>query len=162
MIVVSDSSPLISLARIGELGILRRLYGEILIPQAVWDEIVVEGEGRPGADEVRGSGWIRCELVSNLHLARILRRELGAGEAEAIALAVERDADLLIIDERLGREIASYLGLNVIGVIGVLVEAKHKGIIRSVKAYLDKLRELAGFRISDALYSRVLRDEGEL
>jgi len=133
-----------------------------LIPQAVWDEIVVEGEGRPGADEVRGSGWIRCEPVSNLHLARILRRELGAGEAEAIALAVERNADLLIIDERLGREVASYLGLNVIGVIGVLVEAKHKGIIRSVKVYLDKLRELAGFRISDALYNRVLRDEGEL
>ena len=91
MIVVSDSSPLISLARIGELEILRCLYGEILIPQAVWDEIVVEGEGRPGADEVRGSGWIRCEPVSNLHLARILRRELGAGEAEAIALAVERN-----------------------------------------------------------------------
>jgi len=56
----------------------------------------------------------------------------------------------------------SYLGLNVIGVIGVLVEAKHKGIIRSVKVYLDKLRELAGFRISDALHNRVLRDEGEL
>lgn len=162
MIVVSNSSPLISLARLGEIGILQRLYGEIWIPQAVWNEIVIEGEGRPGAEEVRQSNWIRCESISNVHLVRVLQRELGLGESEAIVLAVEKNADLLIIDERLGRKVASYLGLNIIGVVGLLVEAKHRGIIKSVKAYLDRLQKKANFRISAPLYSKVLQDVGEL
>lgn len=91
-----------------------------------------------------------------------LRQELGAGEAEAIVLAIEAQADLLLMDERLGRETARHLGVRYIGLIGILCEAKHKRLIPTVKPYLDVLRDLAGFRISDVLYQRVLQDEGEM
>lgn len=96
MIVVSDASALINLARIGELGLLRQLYGEIVIPQAVWQEVVVEGAGQPGADAVGKASWIRAKEVTNEHLVRALRQDLDAGEAEAIALVLELKAHLLI------------------------------------------------------------------
>jgi hypothetical protein len=90
-----------------------------------------------------------------------LFQDLDLGEAEAIALAVETSAELLIVDERLGRRTAQHFGLNIIGVIGVLVDAKHHRMLAEIKPYLDQLRLLAGFHISDALYARVLADERE-
>lgn len=161
MIVVSDASPLINLARIGELGLLRQLYGEIVIPQAVWQEVVVEGAGQPGADAVGKASWIRAQEVTNEHLVRALRQDLDAGEAEAIALALELEAPLLIMDERLGRQTAGHLGVRYLGLIGVLIAAKRGGLIGAVRPRLDVLRDKAGFRVSDALYQRILRDQGE-
>ena len=161
MIVVSDASPLIGLASIGQLDLLKQLYEEIHIPEAVWREVVIDGVRQPGADEVKKADWIRRRDVSNRQLVLALKQNLDDGEAEAIALTVELKADLLIIDERLGRDTAKHFGLNHIGLIGVLVEAKHKGSISEVKRYLDELRIVAGFRISDRLYKRVLIDEGE-
>jgi uncharacterized protein len=90
-----------------------------------------------------------------------LLHELDAGEAEAIVLALESHADLLLMDERLGRDIASHFSLKYIGLIGVLVVAKRKGLISAVKPYLDELRDVAGFRVKEGLYLRVLQDEGE-
>jgi len=90
-----------------------------------------------------------------------LQQELDAGEAEAIVLALETRAELLLMDEHLGRETARHLGLRHTGLIGVLIEAKRKGLISKVKPHLDALRDVAGFRVSDALYRRVLQDEGE-
>jgi predicted nucleic acid-binding protein len=92
--VVSDASVLINLSRIGELDLLRRLYGGLLIPEAVWREVVVEGAGQPGAEEVRTASWIETHNVDNEHLVRALRQDLDAGEAEAIALALEVEAEL--------------------------------------------------------------------
>jgi hypothetical protein len=89
VIVVSDASALINLARIGELDLLRRLYSGLVIPQAVWREVVVEGAGQPGADEVDAASWIEAKEVTNEHLVRALRQDLDAGEAEAIVLALE-------------------------------------------------------------------------
>ena len=127
MNVVSDASPLINLARIGELDLLHRLYGALLIPDAVWREVVIKGAGQPGAEEVRAASWIKTCDVVNEHLVRALRQELDAGEAEAIALALEVEADLLLMDERLGRETAQYLGVRYMGLIGVLIGAKWNG-----------------------------------
>jgi uncharacterized protein len=132
MTIVSNASPLIALIRIGQLDLLRQLYSEILIPEAVWHEVVVEGADQPG------------------------------GEAEAIALAVEMDAPLLLMDERLGRDTARHFGMRYTGVVGVLIEAKRKGIVQAIQPHLDALRDLAGFRVSEALYRRVLQDEGEI
>jgi predicted nucleic acid-binding protein len=161
MSIVSNASPLINLARIGKLDLFHKLYGELIVPEAVWQEVVVEGAGHPGADEVKTAPWIKVRAVNNKPLVQVLRQDLDAGEAEAIALALEVGAELLLMDEHLGRETARHLGLRYMGLIGVLIEAKHKGLIHAVKPYLDALRDIAGFRVSDALYRRVLQDEGE-
>jgi predicted nucleic acid-binding protein len=160
--IVSNASPLINLARIGKLNLLRKLYGELVIPEAVWREVVVEGSGQPGADEIETADWIKTRQVTNRELVRALQQELDAGEAEAIALALEIGAELLLMDEHLGRETARHLGLRYVGLVGMVIEAKHKGLIDAVKPHLDALRIVAGFRVSDALYKRVLRDEKEI
>jgi uncharacterized protein len=161
MMVVSNSSALINLSRIGKLTLLRDLYTEVHIPEAVWQEAVVSGEGQVGANEIKIAPWIRTERVKNVGLVKALRQELDAGEAEAIALALEAQAELLLMDERLGRDTARHLGLRFIGLIGVLVEAKRRMLIPAIKAELDALRDAAGFRIAEDLYRRVLEDEKE-
>jgi predicted nucleic acid-binding protein len=160
--IVSDASLLINLARIGELDLLWKLYGEITVPEAVWQEVVVNGAGQPGAEDIKTADWVKRALVKNRYLVQALRQDLDAGEAEAIALALEIEAELLLMDERLGRESAHHFGLRYIGLIGVLSEAKHRGLISTVKPYLDALRDIAGFRLAMPLYERVLRDQGEL
>jgi len=160
--VVCNSSPLISLARIQQFEILRKIFTTLIIPNAVWQEVVEHGGDRPGAEEIIKAKWIKKEIVKNKDLVLSLKQNLGAGEAESIALAIEKRADLLIMDERLGRETARFFGVRHIGVIGVLVQAKRKGEIKSVKPYMDELRFRGFFRISDSLYHHVLEHQGEL
>lgn len=161
MHVVSNSSPLINLARIGKLTLLRELFGVLIVPDAVWQEVVVEGAGQPGADEVRSAAWIQRQAVMNTQLAQALQQDLDAGEAEAIALSLELGADLLLMDENLGRQTARHLGLRYVGLIGALVMAKRRGLISAVKPHLDLLRDIAGFRVDAALYDHVLKDQSE-
>jgi hypothetical protein len=159
--VISDASSLINLARIRELALLHRLYGDILIPAAVWQEVVIDGVGRPGSEEIERAPWIEVKQVENQALVHALRQDLDAGEAEAIALSVELQADLLIMDERWGREAAARFGIRYIGLIGILIAVKRRGWIEAIKPHLDALRDVAGFRVRDALYHRVLCDEEE-
>ncbi|MGQ0604621.1 MAG: DUF3368 domain-containing protein, partial [Anaerolineales bacterium] len=116
--------------------------------------------GKPGI-ELREADWLSHFPVENTRLVISLHDSLDAGESEAIVLALEKGADLLLMDERIGRKIAQRLGLRVTGVIGVLIEAKHKGLLTMVKPVLDRLRDEAGFRLSDALYQQVVQDEHE-
>ena len=162
MIVVSNTSPLINLARISQLDLLHQLYGEMLIPEAAWQEAVVNGAGQPGANEIQAASWVRRQAVSNRPMVQALQQDLDAGEAEAIVLAMELHADLLLMDERLGRETAQHLGLRYIGLIGVLIAAKSKGLITQIKPQLDALRQVAGFYIDTVLYNRALQDAGEV
>ena len=161
MSVVSNASPLIGLARIGKLELLQQLYGELVLPEAVEHEVVVEGAELPAADQVGKATWIKSQAVSNKQLVRVLQENLGAGEAEAIALALETKAELLLLDEHRGRQTALHLGLRYTGLIGILIEAKSKGYIGSVKGHLNSLRDVAGFYVSEQLYMRVIQDEGE-
>jgi predicted nucleic acid-binding protein len=147
---------------IKKLDLLKKLYKEILIPYAVWDEVVEKGKGQPGVEEVEKASWIKKEMVSNISLVETLTLTLDRGEAEAIALAKEKNAELLLIDERLARNVAKHLGLNYIGLLGVLREAKSNGLIRNVKKYMDLLRTVAGFWISEEVYKDILKREGEL
>lgn len=160
MIVISDASPLASLSFIRQIDLLHQLYGQITVPEAVWQELIA-GRHHPSRDLVLNASWVEQRAVQNQQLVLSLQKDLDRGEAEAIALALETDADLLIIDERLGRRTAQHFGLNIIGVVGVLIDAKHHGLIAEIKPYLDQLRVIAGFRISEALYQRVLADEPE-
>lgn len=162
MIVVSDASPLIALSAIGQLDLLSVLYSEVAIPPAVWQEVVVEGHGLPGAAEVSTSPWIRVIAVQDAEAVEELLGPLNIGEAEAIVLALQIHADLLLVDEDRARTIARQFKLNVVGTIGVLIEAKRKGLLQQIRPSLDALRSVGGFWISDALYREVLLDEGEL
>jgi predicted nucleic acid-binding protein len=161
MNVVSNASPLINLAHIGALALLPRLYAGVVIPEAVWREVVVEGSGQPGATEVRSAAWISVGAVENRSLVQALRMSLDAGEAEAIALALETPNPLLLMDERAGRSTARYLGLRCVGIVGILTLAKQQGLIEKVRPYLMALRDEAGFRLSAALCEEVLREAGE-
>ena len=161
MTIISNASPLIALIRVGQLDVLRQLYSEIIIPDAVWHEVVVEGADQPGAEAVSSAAWIVRRTVTNRTFVHGLQQELDAGEAEAIALAVEMNDALLLMDERLGRDTARHFDIRYTGVVGVLMEAKHQGLIQAIQPHLDALRDLAGFRVSEALYQRILQDEGE-
>ncbi len=158
MSIVSNSSPLVSLSRIGQLDLLRQLYGEVYIPEAVWQEVVIRGAGQPGANEVRSAKWISVRPVNNRLLVHTLNQNLDEGESEAIVLALEIRAELLLMDERLGREVARHHGLRYTGVIGILIEAKNRNLISAVRPHLDALRNVAGFRISETLYLKVIQD----
>ena len=160
-LVISNTSPVINLAAVGQLDLLRHLYGKIVIPQAVYSEIVIVGTGQPGAVEVETLDWIETRQVRNRTVVTALQLELDEGEAAAIALAAELKADLILLDERKGRLVASYLGLKFVGLLGVLIEAKHKGLILAIKPIMDDLIRKAGFWISQKLYEHVLQTAGE-
>jgi predicted nucleic acid-binding protein len=160
MIVVSNTSPISNLAAIGQLDLLQQLYGTIIIPPAVYQELINSGDADPATLAVQTIDWIQTQPVSDRVLLETLQANLDPGEAEAIALAVEINADRLIIDERRGRNEAIRLGLQVTGLLGIVLAAKQQGLIPLVQPILDDLRANS-FWIHDALYAEVLGLAGE-
>lgn len=160
MPVVSNTSPILNLAIIGELSLLRDQFGEILIPGAVLEELRVEGD-LPGSQGVRDAikaGWIRIEAEKQDPLVRAMQRDLDKGEAEAIALAMQVNAEWVLMDERDGRKAAKSMKLKVVGVLGILLKAQREGRLRSLKQAMDRLREKAGFYVRADLYSAIMRE----
>lgn len=153
MLVVSNSSPLIALARLSYLDLLQSLYSEILIPQAVYQEVVHAGKGREGAAAVDSAPWITVQTVQDTIAVDLLRDQLDRGESEAIVLALETQAQLLLIDEARGRRIAQSRGLTHIGTVGIIVLAKRQNLIQSGTPILDQLITI-GFRMDTSLYKR--------
>lgn len=162
MVVISNSSPLINLSIIGRLNLLERKFSEIIIPEAVWREVVVDGVGKPGTKEVEQAGWIKVHDVKDRKLVISLKQYLDDGESEAIALALEMGAGLVLLDERDARDTADAFGLNVLGVIGILVWARKNQLIPALKDELNLLQEVARFRFSGELYRRALVEVGEI
>lgn len=160
MKAVSDSSILISLSQIGQLELLREMFSEVFIPEEVYNEVVTKGGDRAGAINVKNAGWIKVSKVKNVRLSHLLGESLDSGEAEAIALALELKADIVLLDERDARKKAKNQGLKVLGVIGVLVWGKKKGRIKLLRPVLETLIK-NNFRISEELFSRVLDEVGE-
>lgn len=115
MIVISDTSPISNLAAIGQLDLLRQIYGEVIIPETVYQEIINGGITEPATLAVQSLEWIKKASVNNFTLVRNLLSKLDPGEAEAIVLALELNAELLIVDERKGRKQATSLGLKITG-----------------------------------------------
>ena len=154
--VVSNSSPLIHLSKIGLLDILEKLFDEIIIPEAVYDECVVDGGERRDAKSLEQAEWIITKSIGkeNLNLKRAFLKDVDEGEAEAIVLALEESADLILLDEYDARELARNHDLNITGVIGILLQAKKLGILENAKDHLENLRK-SGFWIHDELYEKV-------
>ena len=162
MIVISDTSIITNLAAVELLNLLHQLYDRVIIPQAVYDEMVGVRDLVPGKLEVQTLAWIETKPVVEIQRLKELQGKLDLGEAEAIVLALELKADLLLIDERKGRKVASQLGIKKItGLLGVLLEAKRKKLIPEMKPILDSLIAQNNFRVSTRLYSRVLQAAGE-
>ena len=161
---VSDSSPLIHLAAIGRLELLHSFHEAVLIPDAVWREVVTQGGDRPGVREVlhaQNAGWLKMETATPNPTLAFLRNQLDAGESEAIALALEKRPDVLLLDEGFGRAVARRFGVKVIGSIGILIRAKREGLLLELRPELERLRGPGRFYLSQSLYEAALRDVGE-
>lgn len=153
MIIVSDTSAITSLLQIGRLTILTSLYQDVIIPVEVANELRRFHTDLPD--------FIQVLPVSDHARLGKLQTELDLGEAAAIALMLEGKGDLLLMDERRGRAVAAREGLAVVGVIGVLLEARQRGLIASLASVISELEQIAGFRISPRLKQRVLQAAGE-
>lgn len=161
LVVVSNTSPLTNLSAIGQFDLLPKLFGELHIPYAVTSELSFGGTSWPGAENVARSSWIKIHAVLDRHTVDALRLELDLGEAEAITLALRLNADLILLDERAGRRAADYLGLPVMGVVGLLVRAKQLKLIPTLRPLLEALQYQAGFYLSQSLAMHALSLVGE-
>lgn len=160
MRVVCDTSPLILLAKIDRLELLFRLYSQTAIPISVLDEVRVRPtEETTAIESLVENQAIQIQRVSPQVLESV-PADLGAGEREAIALAIETDANMIVLDDREGRRVARERELSVTGTIGVLVEARARDMIASVRKEMDRLIE-AGMWIDEAFYHRILQEFDE-
>ena len=158
MIVISDTSAITNLAAIDHLKLLPLLYNQVIIPEAVYRELVDIALPVPGTIEVQTASWLEVRTIADREVVERLQSEmrLDPGESEAIAIALELKADLLLIDERRGRAEANRLGLRITGLLGILIEAKGKNLISAVKPLMDALIATSEFRVSSALYNKIL------
>lgn len=156
--IVSNSTPLIALSKIKQLQLLKDYFGTITIPMEVFDEIVTRGGALFGAKEVKTKDWIRVSNVKNQLTVDILCRYLDRGEAEAIVLAKENDASLLIIDDSDGRKIAEDIGLKITGTIGILLLAAEDNKLDLNKSLDDLIA--SGFRLSKKEYKKLIGKDG--
>ena len=158
-IIVADSSPLIGLARIGQLGLLPKLARRIVLPRAVHAEVTAARGDAPGAAEVASQTWIEIMEADPALVAPLLIL-VGRGEAEAIALAQRETAAVLLMDDLRARKVADRLGLRRMGTVALLGQAKHEGLIPALKPALESLVANDIF-ISQRLIDAALREVGE-
>lgn len=161
MLIVADASPLISAARAGELLLVQKVYPSLILPSAVYHEIVSHGSWRPGADEIQKArgGWIQVREVAKTREVEGLTAKFGRGESEAIVLAEELSA-ILYADEGAVISEARTRGIAIKSTLIMLMEAKERKFIPSAKTMLDKFIA-AGLRISEELYQFTLTQAGE-
>jgi predicted nucleic acid-binding protein len=165
MLVITNTTPLIFLARRSLFSFLRHCYGKVFLPQAVWREVVEEGKGRAGEQETkeaRTTGWMEVRDLQEPQRAQGFRETFGLGpdESEVIALAQECAADLLLLDDDQAVKVARELGFMVRRTPGLLALTKEWGYLTTVKEHLDALRA-EGLWLSAQVYRRILRDVGE-
>jgi uncharacterized protein len=157
MVVISDTTAICNLFLIRKLWILEKLYSNIVIPLIVFDELLRLEESGHDISEIKNATWITIGTVNSQDLFLVLSEILDKGESAAIVLAKEQNADLLIIDEIKGRKVAQKLNIPIIGLIGILVQAKEQNVVRHIKPILTELQQNAGFWISKDLYQTALK-----
>lgn len=152
-LIISNTSPLFYLHRLGHLDLLHKLYLRIIVPEAVVNELKVGQERGEDAPDVADYDWIEVRPVRMPGLIRLIT-DLGAGEAEVLALALEEPGSLVILDDRLARRVAQLQNVRITGTAGVLLKAKQEGHISAVMPLLNKLTQL-GFRLSNAMQAAI-------
>ena len=158
--IVADAGPVIAFARIGRLALLQQVVGELLVPDAVYEDLVIKGRGKAGADEVAASTWIRRETIQDHSAVAHFPPVLGQGEREAIVLASETHATLLMDDQR-AREPAEERGIEVVGVLWILGEAKRRGFVSAVRPIIDELLAIGYWMHPERVIQPLLRELGE-
>ena len=160
---VSNSTPLLYLAALDDLKLLPTLFRDIVIPQAVWQELVIDSRGKPGAAEVENArgDWLTVRVVSNREAVAELARRLQLGESEAIALAEELHERTVLMDDELAVKTARSRGFVVSRTPSICMTAKQQGLIERVQPKLDQLRA-RGFRLGETHYQMILRAAKEL
>ncbi len=163
MPVVSNTSPILNLAIIGRLDLLKRQFDVVLIPAQVRAELKLDTEfaGVAVMRQAMKDGWLREFELNDVDLYRVLSLELDAGESAAIALAIEQKTGMILLDESDGRSKAKAMGLRPVGVLGILLRAKRDGSLKSVKEAMESLRKDAGFFVDEHLYESVLKEADE-
>lgn len=158
MIIISDTTPVISLLKAGQLELLEYLFGEVVIPEAVYEELVGNRMFHIEAEKIKQCSFIKVSQVKDLKSVSIFRRVTGldAGESEAIVMAEEKQADLLLMDERKGRRVAKQMGLTVTGTMGILIQAFDEKLLSedAVVTCLTVMKK-CGIRISDGLLETI-------
>lgn len=161
---ISNASPLIHLAKVGHLSLLRAFHQQVWVPPAVWREVVERGQGHPETPLVVQAfqeGWLQQKVVQDERLASLLRIHLDEGEAEAIALALQTQAEVVLLDDSEARRVARQLNLRVTGVVGILIRAKREGKIASLRVERERLRTEAHFWVADHVIQSALHTVGE-
>lgn len=158
--VVVNTTPLIALSHVGQLDILKELYGEIIIPEAVYKELSVKEESICKKAVDRSVDWIRVENVKNQMAKTMYKTQLHDGEVEVMILSKEIAADIVIIDDANAKKHAKYLGLPVTGTLGVLIKAKQEGYVNELRPILSQMVE-EGIYISQSLIDMCLKQVGE-
>ncbi|NYB72922.1 DUF3368 domain-containing protein [Sedimentibacter hydroxybenzoicus DSM 7310] len=158
--IIANSTPIIALNKIGRLDLLKQIYGKIIIPYAVYEEIILDSNLKESNDFIEESGFIKIIKIKNEEAKKIFVASLHKGEVEVMILAKEIEADLCIIDDLLARKYARYYKLNITGTIGVILKAKELGIVTIIKPILDELI-ICGIYIDTKLYNKVLEISGE-
>ena len=158
MIIVADASPLISFAVLERLDILPQIYADIVLPKAVYQEITMPD--RPYCETLKAFFADKIRQVNDRLLVQVLQNTIDKGEAEAIALALEQKIPNILIDDYKGRKQAQLNGLQPIGTIGSLLQAKKQNLITTIKPLLDKLIQ-NDIRISEQLINKALLLAGE-
>ena len=148
--IIADTSCFIILCKIGELDILKKLYGSVIITNEVANEY-----------NTKFPDWVEIKTVADIHRQQILEIQVDKGEASAIALALEIADSVVILDDYKARKIAETLGLDVTGTIGVIIKAKHSGLIQSIKPLIDKIKK-TDFRMTTELENQALKEAEEL
>jgi uncharacterized protein len=158
--IIADAGPLIAFARIGRLALLQQVVGALVVPDAVYDDVVLKGRGKPGADAIEQSTWIRQQAIQDRAAVAHFPPVLEQGEREAIVLAGELGATLLM-DDHHAREAAEERGIEVVGVLWVLGEAKRRALVPEVRPIVDELLAV-GYRLhAERVIRPFLEEMGE-
>ena len=150
--VVVNSTPLISLHDIGRLDVLSKMYNHVYIPQGVYEEVCVDGD--MSKSTLLSFPNFSIQHITNENAKKYFKTALHKGEVEVMILADELNADICIIDDKLAREYAKYLGLTITGTLGLFVKAKERGILDLVAPCMDAMI-LNEIYISKVLYESI-------
>ena len=160
MIVISDSTILIGLVKIGKLDLLKEIFFKVYIPEEVFKEVVERGKEKPGSKVIKEAAWIEPKPVKDKMQVAFLLGSLEKGEAEVLVLGRELETDLILLDEENARKSAVIAGFEIMGLLGLFILAKNLGLIHEVRPLVDKLM-IKKFRISDKIIEKTLKKAGE-